>query len=414
MTFEPLGVIVYPHAMEIGGSQLNAVELAAAVAARGHRVAVYSEDGPLVDRVHELGLPHLMRHDTRRRPSLARAAHLARAARTHRASILHAYEWPPILEAWAASGERVRLAPVGTVMSMAVAPFLPARVPLVVGTERIARSVGRRTGALHVIEPPVDTEHNRPGSGGGTFAAEHPLPSGTLRVVVVCRLVPELKLEGVLTAVRAVRFLQATTRLHLTIVGDGAAREEVARAAAQANAGLPMPCVTLTGELSDPRPAYDAADVALGMGGSALRALAFGVPLVVQGEGGFFELLEPASLHRFLDQGFYGRSDLDPAAARESLAGILRGLAADSGRRRDLGVWGRSLVEERFSLSAAAARQESIYRAALAELPTRAGWAADGIAAAPTFARHTVGRRVQRARRGAQEVARDDFNARPA
>ena len=45
--------------------------------------------------------------------------------------------------------------------------------------------------------------------------------------------------------------------------------------------------VLLTGEIADPRPAYAAADVVVGQGGSALRGMAFGKPLVVVGEGRF-------------------------------------------------------------------------------------------------------------------------------
>ena len=46
-------VLVYPHSMELGGSQLNALELAAAAQETGFRVAVYARDGALVDYVKE-------------------------------------------------------------------------------------------------------------------------------------------------------------------------------------------------------------------------------------------------------------------------------------------------------------------------------------------------------------------------
>ena len=49
-------ILVYPHAMELGGSQLNAIELAAAVRDLGHQVAIIGEDGALARRVEELGL----------------------------------------------------------------------------------------------------------------------------------------------------------------------------------------------------------------------------------------------------------------------------------------------------------------------------------------------------------------------
>ena len=41
-------VLVYPHTMGIGGSQLNAVEIAGAVRDRGHDVTVVSRPGPLM------------------------------------------------------------------------------------------------------------------------------------------------------------------------------------------------------------------------------------------------------------------------------------------------------------------------------------------------------------------------------
>ena len=56
---DPLRVVVYPHVMEIGGSQMNAIDLAAAVRDLGHQVTVYAEDGPLVDRVHQGGVDRL-------------------------------------------------------------------------------------------------------------------------------------------------------------------------------------------------------------------------------------------------------------------------------------------------------------------------------------------------------------------
>ena len=150
----------------------------------------------------------------------------------------------------------------------------------------------------------------------------------------------------------------------MTVVGDGTARDIVADRAAKANALAGRRAVVLTGELFDPRPAYAAADIMLGMGGSALRALAFGRPLVVQGEQGFWELLTPQSVDLFLQQGWYGVADGTGGAER--LTAILRTLVADPERRASLGAYGRTLAEERFSLTRAAEVQEDIYFEALA------------------------------------------------
>ena len=41
-------ILVYPHDLAIGGSQINAVDLAAGAAAAGHAVVIYGRPGPLV------------------------------------------------------------------------------------------------------------------------------------------------------------------------------------------------------------------------------------------------------------------------------------------------------------------------------------------------------------------------------
>ena len=61
-------VLVYPHTMEIGGCQLNAVETAGALRERGHDVSVISAPGPLVELVGKLGLTHIPLDPRSRRP----------------------------------------------------------------------------------------------------------------------------------------------------------------------------------------------------------------------------------------------------------------------------------------------------------------------------------------------------------
>ncbi|HEY3607541.1 MAG TPA: glycosyltransferase family 4 protein, partial [Pseudonocardiaceae bacterium] len=134
-------IIVYPHAMEIGGSQLNAVQLAGAVRDRGHEVIVVAEPGPLVDTVRGLGLEYVPIPEKRRRPSAGVAALLTRLVRSRSVDVVHGYEWPPAVEAF--YGPRLRLGTpvVATVMSSSVVPFFPRPIPLLVGTEQLQYTV---------------------------------------------------------------------------------------------------------------------------------------------------------------------------------------------------------------------------------------------------------------------------------
>ena len=105
------------------------------------------------------------------------------------------------------------------------------------------------------------------------------------------------------------------------------------------------------------------------MGGSALRAMAFARPLIVQGEQGFWETLTPATAERFLWTGWYGAGDgREHGPAR--LEALLGGLLEDRGRRLSLGAYSRELVEERFSLQSAALRQLELYQRALETVPS--------------------------------------------
>lgn len=417
-----LRIVVYPHAMTVGGSQLNAIELAAAVRDLGHEVTVLGEPGPLVEKVRALGLEHLPIPRDRQRPSLPVATKLRRLIRLRRLDIVHGYEWPPGLEVAAAAFARSGTAAVCTVMSMAVAPFLPASMPLVVGTRELReRTAAGRAGPVYLIEPPVDVVRDAPDhpvaafrnrfglvdSGRPAGAPGDTLPRRVFDLVMVCRLVPELKLEGILTAIDVVGGLARQRPVRLTIVGDGPAAATVRERAEAANALAGWRAVVLTGQLDDPRPAYAAADAVLGMGGSALRGLAFGRPLVVQGERGFWELLTPQSCEMFLHQGWYGVGDGERAGAGR-LRGILDRLLGDDGLRRSLGGYGRQLAVERFSLQRAAAVQEDIYRRALAQPEPVVARAAEGARAAIGLAGYKVHRRYQRLRGSA---ARDDFNA---
>ncbi|WP_447646068.1 glycosyltransferase [Nocardioides zeae] len=399
-------ILVQPHSMELGGSQLNALDLAGALKARGHDVVVYSEPGELVAGLADRGLEHVPAPRGLSCPSAGRIAHLRRVLVERRIAVAHGYEWPPVLEASAAAaGLPTRV--VGSVLSMSVAPFLPERVPLVVGTERIRRSCAAgRPAPVVVIEPPVDVAADRPSRLPGRRGPH-------LEVAVVCRLVPELKLEGLLTAIDAVGDLPDDlgpdgAPVRLTVAGDGPARAVVAARAAAVNERRGREVVRVLGAVTDPRPVYDAADVALGMGGSALRSLAFARPLVVQGEHGFFELLEPRTLPYFLDGGFYGVGERDADQAREHLAGLLADLAGDPVRRAWLGCWGRDLAVRRFSLERAAVLLEEVYVEAL-----RAP-AAHGVGAPVRTVTRLAGFKVREHRaRLAGRRARDDFNARP-
>ena len=407
-------ILVYPHDLGIGGSQLNAIDLAAAVRDRGHEVVVFGRPGILVAHVQSLGLEFIEAPCPGKRPSPTIARAIADLIDTRSIDVLHGYEWPPALECAFAARLRPSAVSMSTVMSMSVPGFIPRMQPLVVGTEQIAAAERRRgRHNIAVIEPPVDLEANNPRLDVGTkeFRERYGLDPDRPIIVSVTRFARELKLEGTLAAIDAVAELARSDvpPPQLVLVGDGPARGEVEERIRQVAGRSGSSVVTLTGELADPRPAYAAADIALGMGGSALRALAFSKPLIVQGESGFWKLLTQDSLDEFLWQGWYGVG-ADPKDGAATLIAVLRQLLADPASRSELGRFGLSTVTARFSLIGAAERQAKYYRDAIDGRPSTARTIASELEALARYGGYYA---AKRSRRVFGREQADDFNARP-
>ena len=410
-TVNDMRALIYPHNFGIGGSQLNAIELAGTLHERGHDMIIFGRPGPLVERVTDFGMEFVEAPIRRRTPSPAVVDALVKLVRDRSIDVIHGYEWTPILEAaMAATRFGHSVVPVGTVMSMSVAPFIPRSVDLVVGTEQIADAERRSGRALvSVLEPPVDLRHNRKGVVGdlADVRASFGITDDRLIVVCVSRLAHQLKLGGLLTAIEVVGELSADIPVALLIVGDGPARTEVETAATRVNSLRGPGTVIIAGALLDPRPAYAVADVALGAGGSALRAMAFGAPLVVQGENGFWELLSSKSLDRFKWTGWYGYGD-SPAGGSELLTSILSKVLLDGELRKELGEFSLKTVSERYSLDRAADLQLTIYDDAVARYSSVG--LKETMRSGLLYLKYQTGRRA--ARLSGRSVS-EDFNARP-
>src|SRR3982751_3072055 len=121
-------LIVYPHDLEMGGSQINAIDLAAEMARLGHDVFVYGLHRPLSDYIKAKGLPFIAANPMAARPSPQRMVELLRLCRRERIDIVHAYEWPPCLDTYYGAHLVGRVPLVCTVLSMSVSPLVPKTV----------------------------------------------------------------------------------------------------------------------------------------------------------------------------------------------------------------------------------------------------------------------------------------------
>ncbi len=406
-------ILVYPHDLGLGGSQINAIECAGAVRDLGHEVVVFGQTGPLRQMVDRLGLPFVESPPLHRRPTPSVVRAVARTGRVSGIQIIHGSEWPPVLECYLAARMNRRAQTIGTVMSMSVAPFIPSTVPLLVGTRQIAaaeRSAGRED--VVGAEPPVDVAGNdcsRDDLGVVAFRRRWQIDENATKIVVVSRLAHEMKLEGILSAIATVGRMAGRLHMQLVIVGDGPAGNVVREAARDANGAAGRRVVVTTGALRDPRPAYATADICLGMGSSVLRGMAFGKPAVVQGEQGFWCLLTPESVEQFLWTGWFGVGS-GQRQGESVLESTLARLTEDRSLRDRLGLFGRQLVVDRFSLASAAQAHCEVYRQTRLGAGGLAASACTDAASACRFASYALRRAISRLR---GDLASEDFNATP-
>ncbi len=371
---------MFGHWLEIGGTQVNAIELSSALRdLHGHEVVYFATPGPMQALVKEKGLRFIPAPAADRHPSPARMRALHHALRLERPDVLHAWDWWQAIDAYYVAHLVHRVPMVVTDMSMELVRLLPRALPTTFGTPELAekaRAAGHRK--ADVLLPPVDVERNAPGAAdAGPLRERYGLGGAGVTLVAVSRLTRSMKSEGIWRVMDAVRRAGRDVPLRFLVVGDGEARPRLEELAAATNAELGRRAVTLVGPLLDPRAAYAAADVVVGMGGSALRGMAFGKAVVVVGERGFAEPLQADTAERFLRRGLYGVGDGDRGNAR--LVHHLRALAADRGRRLAMGELARSFVTRHFALETVCAKLERILRAASSERVSFGEAAADGV-----------------------------------
>jgi glycosyltransferase involved in cell wall biosynthesis len=382
-------VLVFAHRLEIGGTQTNAIELAAALRdLHGHDVVLFATPGPALQIARQRGLRFLPAPEARFHPSPARARALREVVRQERPDLIHAWDWWQCMDAYYAVHLLMGIPMIVSDMMMCLTRMLPRELPTTFGTPELAdqaRRAGWRRAA--VMLPPVDVRYNAPNAvDTAGFRARHGITDRDVNLVTVSRLSSWMKLESLLGTIDAVRRLGRELPLRLLIVGGGSARVQLERAASEANRELQREGVVLTGPMIDPRPAYASADVVVGMGSSALRGMAFGKPVVVVGERGFCEALTADSADRLLYKGIYGQGDGSPMWA--SLAVVIRALAQDRGRFEELGAFSRDFVERHFKLEAVCAGLAALCEGAVRQRPRPVVAAADAVRTAAVYLRH--------------------------
>ena len=362
-------VVQVVQAIDRGGLEMMAVDLAVALRERGLRSTVVglTEGGRLEARLVEAGVPFHLVGDVR---YVSPKSHMAvgRLLRRLRPTVLHTHHLPSLLNVAAyATVARVRRV-VHTEharMYLDEEPHLrrvfrlAARIADVVALvggaltsyyTDVVRVPARR---LRVVPNGVDTGRFRPVPPGDMAERRRTagLLEGAFLVGAVGRLAPVKNYELLLHA--AARTRAAGTDLVVALIGDGEERERLERLAD--SLGL-RPYVQFLGwrrDVADVVGLFDALAVtshseALPL--VVLEAMSAGVPVVSTAVG---------EIPRVLQHGLAGT--LVPPGDLEGFAGALQRIADDPEARRATAARARQRVEREYSLDAMVDAYVSLY-----------------------------------------------------
>jgi L-malate glycosyltransferase len=318
-------------------------------------------------------------------PSPARMRALRDLIRRERPDVIHAWDWSQCIDAYYIGHLLMRVPMVVTDMSMTLQQMLPRSLPTTFGTPELvdqAKAAGRAL--AHLMLPPVDTVLNAPGAvDGQAFRDQHGIGSGDVCLVTVSRLDSCMKGDSLRRGIESLRVLGRDWPVRLVLVGDGDARMQLERLAAEVNTALGRRAVIFAGSMVDPRCAYAAADIVLGMGSSALRAMAFAKPVVVTGSAGFSETFEPGTSEAFLYRGLYGVGTSDPSSA--PLAQQIRSLIERRSELAVLGAFSRQFVLDHFAIDRVAVGLSDICISAANRTPNLGAGVVDGFRTAAVW-----------------------------
>jgi glycosyltransferase involved in cell wall biosynthesis len=363
-------VLVALSSLDLGGSMLSAIELAASVQDQlGWEMVVYAPPGPAGKVVAERGLRFVEAPAGGSTWSWRHYRHMRTVVACERPDLVHAWDWQLLFRSYYAL--HLQGVPViGSCTAMSVPALLPWGLPISFVTAEIRAQDRYRRGANYLQEYPINMREDDPVAvNGAAFRAGIGVDPGQTLLVVVSRLARWMKREGIARTIEAVGRLAADRDIVLAVVGDGDARHELEAMGTAVNRSVGRQVVRFTGAMVDPRPAYAAADISLGMGTSIVRAMAFGVPGVVLGEEGFSAVYDLGTAGMLGDQGFYGLGD--PVGADARLDAQLAQLIDQPGLRTELGQLSRDLVKARFSVDTVALDLAQRYRHVAAAAPDR-------------------------------------------
>jgi len=355
-------ILQFCSAREIGGGERHVIELANALAPRGHQVfAALGPSSPVTDKLIELPLANIVELPMRNSFNLSTAVKLARFVRKNRIEIVHAHiarDYP--LAALAAARGKARLVLTRHVL-FPLNRIHRLTLRRVKGVIAVSNAVAESIRARHLFrDDQIVVIYNGINVDRFARASSNARSSQNLRVGMVGHLAP---IKGQEDFIRAAAIICANRRdVEFVIAGEDKSSTGRHRSALEGligDLGLTQ-CVRLLGWTDDIAELLSTFDVFVSpsrsepFGLSMVEAMAAGVPIAATQSEGAREII---------DAGVTGL--LFPIADFPAMAEAICVLLENRSVRESLATSALQVVRERFSLDRMVEATEQVYRQAL-------------------------------------------------
>lgn len=354
-------ILMAAMGMDIGGAETHIAELSAELKNRGCDVIVASNGGSYVPMLEQNGIRHFDVPMNRRAviPMLTSLFRLRRIIADERPDIVHAHARIP---AFLCSILRkfMRFHFITTTHGIYASEGLIGRLTSW-GEKSIAVSEDVRSYLikLYGIDPDnifmtvngIDTNRFSPDTDSSTIREELGIPSDSPVICHVSRLDGESSLVARQLIEAAPSVCGRLSGPIIVIIGGGELYSELSALADRVNAELGRAAVIMTGPRTDVERILPVCGCFVGVSRAALEAMSCAKPVILAGNQGYIGVFSPDRIEEATETNFCCRGCALPTA--ELLADdIVRVFSMSDEERSFLGLCGRTLVSERYSVGA--------------------------------------------------------------
>lgn len=372
-----MNILLATMSLDIGGAETHVITLAEKLKKYGHTPIVVSAGGMFEDILRKNGIEHYIAPLNKKDfASISSSVELIKnLIKQKEIDVIHAHARIPAFNCKIVS--MITNTPFMTTAHAKFKDTLVYRYTSFWGKKTICISndikdhlinrFGVKENKITIIENGIDIDHFKKIRMDNHLIKELNIDEDSKIVINISRLKGPLAdmLEDIIDAVYKARLVD--NKIHLVIVGDGDDKKQVQDKVEKMNALFEEPFIHILGKRKDIKEILNSGELYIGVARSTLEAMATSLPVILAGGEGYMGLITEDNIDLAIDNNFTGRScsiDLDVNELGKEILSIVN-------ERHEygvnLGILGRKLVEEKYSLDKIVEQTIDIYRSLIKE-----------------------------------------------